>query len=665
MLNSLIGSRFRLMSMPAPCWINRTALIRQIGVAAFVVSLLMNYSLVLAAGTWTPVTTNNPAGGCGTMMLLTDGTVMVLGGDSQSYTRLTADSSGNYINGTWSNITAMGKARLYVGSNVLPNGNVFVLGGEYSGSNLSANWTNTGEIYDVRLNTWSSIPNFPESEFGDDPTVLLADGTILCGYLSGPQTYLFDTNTKTWSQTGSRASDSASDEETWMLLPDGSVLAYDIFRSAASSGDGYAQRYIPSTKTWVDTGRVPVRLTSSSLGYELGPATLLPDGRVFQVGANNNTAFYTPSTDTWAQGPSLPLGMGADDAPGAMLPNGHFIFAADSPLFKSPTKLFDLDPVANTLTNVTPAGTLGNILAGNSAYVTRMLVLPNGHLLLSTGNSQLWDYAPDGSPMPAWAPTITSVVNLTGTTYTLTGTKLTGISEGATYGDDAEMSSNYPIVRFTSSSNVVKYATTHDWTPSVSNVSNTTSMTAQFDLPTLANGTYQLVTIANGIASASATATVVNNVITNVVINGGGGGGGTDTQVAVTLSSSTLTLTGDGGKNEFTVTQNFSAGTLVITAATGTKVNGKSSETFTGLGINQSLVVNGDLGGGDDKVIFEALNSTTFHLLLGDGNDLATFKLCFINDFFLDGGAGVLDAFVNVGSRLGRNRRLSKTQGFP
>jgi len=87
----------------------------------------------------------------------------------------------------------------------------------------------------------------------------------------------------------------------------------------------------------------------------------LPDGRVFQIGANGNTALYTPSTNTWAAGPTIPNGKGADDAPGAVLPNGHVLFAADTPLFNAPTEIFDFDPVANTITDVTPTGTLGRL----------------------------------------------------------------------------------------------------------------------------------------------------------------------------------------------------------------------------------------------------------------------------------------------------------------
>src|SRR6202011_4855075 len=107
-----------------------------------------------------------------------------------------------------------------------------------------------------------------------------------------------------------------------------------------------------ATNTWVDAGSVPVPLTGSSIGDELGPAFLLADGRVLQIGANSNTVIYTPATNTWAPGPTIPNGKGADDAPGAELPNGHVIFAADtfSPTFTGPTQLFDFDPTTNTIT---------------------------------------------------------------------------------------------------------------------------------------------------------------------------------------------------------------------------------------------------------------------------------------------------------------------------
>src|SRR4051794_28582295 len=86
----------------------------------------------LLASNWTAVT---PAPSTiGTMMLLTDGTVIgQQAGVTNTWFKLTPNSSGGYSSGTWSNIASMNLQRLYTGSNVLQNGNVFVVGGEYSG----------------------------------------------------------------------------------------------------------------------------------------------------------------------------------------------------------------------------------------------------------------------------------------------------------------------------------------------------------------------------------------------------------------------------------------------------------------------------------------------------------------------------------------------------
>ncbi len=436
------------------------------------------------------------------MMLLSDGRVMAQGGAgnaSKQWSALTPDATGNYVNGTWAPLPSMGLERLYMGSNVLPSGKVFVVGGEYSGPATTQNFTPTGEIYDPIANTWTAIPDFPQVNFGDDPTMLLPNGKILAGFLSGPQTYLYDPAANSWTQTGTKLRGDASDEETWVLLKDGSVLSYDVF-SSVNTGIGHAQRYFPSTGTWADAGIVPVPLSSSGVGFELGPAALLPDGRVIQIGAQGNSAIYDPASNTWSAGPATPGGLGADDAPGAMMPNGHFLFAADTPLFNGPTHLIDFDPVADTMTDVTPnTGAFASALNG-PAFVDRMLVLPSGDVLMTTSSNQLWDYTPVGSPNAAWAPTISGVSQF-GNTLTVTGTQLTGLSAGSSYGDDAESDSNYPIVRLTNSNGIVKYATTFNWTPGVA--TGNTPTTVQFTMPAgfpLGAG-YRMAVIANGIAS--------------------------------------------------------------------------------------------------------------------------------------------------------------------
>ena len=95
------------------------------------------------------------------MVQMTDGTLLVQSYDGQSWMQLTPDSTGSYINGTWTNLASALTARLYFASQVLPNGKFWLAGGEYSGPGLTANWSNTGEIYDPVANTWTAIPPYP------------------------------------------------------------------------------------------------------------------------------------------------------------------------------------------------------------------------------------------------------------------------------------------------------------------------------------------------------------------------------------------------------------------------------------------------------------------------------------------------------------------------
>src|SRR5262249_36396601 len=144
------------------------------------------------------------------------------------------------------------------------------------------------------------------------------------------------------------------------------------------------------------SGTLPL-LTSSALGFELGPALRLQDGRIFLIGANNQTALYDPAANHWSAGPAIPNHFGPDDPAPAGMPNGRVLFAADaSPAngrpFVAPTRVFEFDPVSNTITDVTPADSL---LAGSPAFTKRMLVLPTGQVLFSDGSSRLWVYTPD------------------------------------------------------------------------------------------------------------------------------------------------------------------------------------------------------------------------------------------------------------------------------
>src|SRR5207248_8227561 len=107
---------------------------------------------VRAVGTWTRVTRTAPEA-VELMLLMPDGTVMAAsqGGasDGSGWFKLTPDSHGSYINGTWTTLASMHYTRLYYASDVLKDGRVFIAGAEYGSG------TNSAEVYDPKSNTWT------------------------------------------------------------------------------------------------------------------------------------------------------------------------------------------------------------------------------------------------------------------------------------------------------------------------------------------------------------------------------------------------------------------------------------------------------------------------------------------------------------------------------
>ena len=192
-----------------------------------------------------------------------------------------------------------------------------------------------------------------------------------------------------------------------------------------------------------------------------------------------------------------------------MLPNGHIPDPRFSPLgplksngsysFPEASYIYDYDPIAQTFTDVTPGG-----LSGVNAFQLNMVVLPTGQVLLSNEGNPFQIFTEDSStgPQASWKPTVTSVIDSGGSTYTLTGTQLNGIDEGANYGDDNESASNYPIVQLKDSSGNVYYARTFNWS-STGVATGSAPVTTQFTLPaghSLSDFT-TLTVIANGIPS--------------------------------------------------------------------------------------------------------------------------------------------------------------------
>jgi hypothetical protein len=271
---------------------------------------------------------------------------------------------------------------------------------------------------------------------------------------------------------------------------------------SVSPADGTAKGFIPL-------------LSSRSVGSELGPGLLLQDGRVFYVGATGHTALYNTATNTWAAGPDIigtldgsPALFGADDAPGAVLPNGHVLFPADAGptlgTFSGPTQLFEFDPATNTLSRVaSPTTDLDD--PGFPAYVLRLFVAPTGQVFMTTSNdSKVYVYSEPGGPPNRLRPRVEGVTYNGGGVFTLAGQQLNGPNAASNYGDDAESDQNYPLVRLKDAAGHVFYARTTNWS-STGVATGTLRETVNFTLPASLTtpGDYHVTVVGAGISSIS------------------------------------------------------------------------------------------------------------------------------------------------------------------
>ena len=475
---------------------------------ALALALLLLASM-LQAQTWTPLT-NQPTFAPDTALQLTDGTVIVHQYGKSAWSRLTPDINGSYVNGTFSTIGSLPSnyGPLYFASAVLADGRVIVEGGEYNfGSQVE---TNLGAIYDPVANTWTAVnPPSGWSEIGDSPAVVLPNGTFIIGRNESTQMAQLDATTLTWTMIGTGKQDDF-EEEGWMLLPDGTVLTTDAVKSPN------AEKYVSAKNKWISAGSTIVKLEDPG-SEEIGPMVLLPNGTVFATGGNasgaGHTATYTPPTNikdtgTWVVGPDMPGRNDMADAPASILPNGNVLCSMSPGIFGPPVSMYEYDGTQFNLVPNPPS-------PGMTSYQGRMLVLPTGEVLflVADGTTKAMAvYSNGGLPDPSWAPTITRVK----TTLTrgsannkVQGTQFNGVSMGANYGDDAQMNTNYPLVRITNTATGhVFYAKTHNHS-TMGVQTGTKLVSTQFDVPAgTETGSSTIEVVANGIASAPVTVTI-------------------------------------------------------------------------------------------------------------------------------------------------------------
>jgi Kelch motif. len=461
----------------------------------------------------------NEANG-GALFLLTDGTVLMnennAGYGTRRWWKLTPDNTGSYVNGTWSRVADSINARQFFSSAVLADGRLLVCGGEYSdasGSNTQDE-TNLCEIYDPVANTWTSIsPPTGWTQIGDGACSLLPDGRFFLGNLSDTRTAIFDPLVGTW--TASASKNDRSSEETWILLPDNTIV------TPQCSSHPSSEKYIIANGAWQNEGNLPGDLVEAS-SIEIGPGILLPDGRGFFVGATSATALYTmPNINTgqgtWVAGPNIPSvnknNLGSKDGPGCLMVNGNILFPA-APVdgikdnYNQPCSFFEFDG-----TNIITSTDVPNNVC--PTFMGRLLLLPTGEIMWAREDgSAYYAFQYQGVPNNNWRPVISACPSsiMAGSTIQISGRQFNGLSQAVGYGDDYSAATNYPLVRIrNNATGHFRYCRTANHTttdiagnmiPSMGVATGNAIINTNVQIPTdLETGLSELFVVANGIAS--------------------------------------------------------------------------------------------------------------------------------------------------------------------
>lgn len=352
------------------------------------------------AQTWAPLN-HQPGVNVGAMMQLRDGRILVheeQSGNSANWWILTPDSTGSYQNGTWSSGGQLpsGYKPWFFSSQVLLDGKtVAVEGGEYnSGQQVETKLGAIGTVTPGGPITW--VSNNPPSSWqniGDAPSIILADGRYMQGNTTTNQSAFYN-GPNTWIANGNIVG-RTNNEAGYTLLPNNKVLLVDAFNVAACSGTTSSELFDPTSNTWACGAPTPSQMWDNA-GHELGPAILMFNGKVFQVGAVPVTAVYDPVANSWAAGPTPAGGLDGADAPGVLEKNGKVLVMLSPGEFQSGCQFVEYNPTTNVLANTANPPHCPS----DSSYVGHLMVLPTGEIMFTDFSGQVELYTPQPSPEP-------------------------------------------------------------------------------------------------------------------------------------------------------------------------------------------------------------------------------------------------------------------------
>jgi uncharacterized repeat protein (TIGR02543 family) len=285
-----------------------------------VMTLLLGIGLLLARpataqtpGDWSLAGNMSTVRGTPTAVVLTDGTVLVIGGASSA-----ASDLYNPVTNSWTTVGPMSTPRNFQAGALLANGSVLVAGGQDENGNTLA----SAEIYNPTTQTWTLTGSMTTPRYLHSASLLPNGDVLVAGgwpstCCTGSQTpltssELWNPTTGTWTAIGNMANPHA--DQTATVFSNGNVLI--------AGGQNYAQGslqeveesaatelYQYATGTWTSVG-------SMTVARDYAGSALLSNGTVLQAGGAvsgccsglSSAENFNPTTLAWTATPPMSTG---------------------------------------------------------------------------------------------------------------------------------------------------------------------------------------------------------------------------------------------------------------------------------------------------------------------------------------------------------------------
>ncbi len=271
-----------------------------------------------------------------TATLLANGQVLVVGGWEPCCTRALGSNQAERfdpVSNGWIVVAPLAEPRANHTATLLTDGTVLVVGGDWrsaSPSNPQARTYTTVERYDPATDHWASAAPMSVARANHTAT-RLPDGTVLViGSDGGGTAERYDPATNTWTAAGKLQTPRSNHTAT--LLHDGTVLVVGGGQGNASLAT--VERYDPAKNTWA----IAAPLAVARYGHS---ATLLNDGTLAVAGSKHDNATteasvegFDPATNAWTALPALNR---ARTSHGAALIGGELLVVGGETASANPT----------------------------------------------------------------------------------------------------------------------------------------------------------------------------------------------------------------------------------------------------------------------------------------------------------------------------------------